>query len=61
MCGSCLFTLSDKQVYVNLDRLFGGGGGRKRYYATPYKIIVGMAVPTPMKDNTNIARQHTYI
>ena len=28
ICGSCFFTLCDKQLYFNLDRLLGGGGQR---------------------------------
>ena len=34
------FTSSDKQLYVNLDRLLGGGGGGKGYSA-PTKLLGG--------------------
>ena len=50
------FTLSYKQLYVNLDRLFfffflGGGGGGKGYSA-PTTTLLGacpLPVPTPMQ------------
>ena len=45
MCGSAYFTLSDKQFYVNLDRLLGAKG----YSAPPpppkKKILGGPAPP----------------
>ena len=52
ICGSCFFTLCDKQLYFNLDRLFffGGGGGAKAILP-PYKIIGGCLPPvaTPVQ------------
>ena len=46
ICGSCFFTLCDKQLYFNLDRLFffGGGGGGQRLFCPPTKLL-GVASP----------------
>ena len=42
MYGKCLFTLSDKQLYVKLRRLLGAKG---------YTITAPPPVPTPMYNN----------
>ena len=54
MCGSCYFTLSDRQLYVNVDKLLVGPKG---FLPPPYNMIGGGGglapiapppVPTPM-------------
>ena len=61
-CGSCLFYPEWQASICQFRHMFFCVGGGQTLLCHPsYKIIAGVAVPTPMNDNTNIARQHTYI